>query len=84
MGGKQRMDYTVLGDHVNLAARLCSHASPRQTLVSESAYQRLKNKGRFFFEPLEPIHVKGKAKPQVIYALHRAEEAAKTEATAAG
>ncbi len=77
MGGKQRMDYTVLGDHVNLAARLCSHASPRQTLVSESAYERVKDKSRFSFESLDPIHVKGKSKPQTIYAVHGKSAAAK-------
>lgn len=78
MGGKQRMDYTVLGDHVNLAARLCSHASPRQTLVSESAYEMVKDKSRFSFESLDPIHVKGKSKPQTIYAVHRKAAAADT------
>jgi adenylate cyclase len=31
------MDFTVLGDHVNLAARLCSAAKPRQTLASSAA-----------------------------------------------
>ena len=78
MGSKQRMDYTVLGDHVNLAARLCSHASPRQTLVSESAYEMVKDKSRFSFESLDPIHVKGKSKPQKIYAVHRKAAAADT------
>jgi adenylate cyclase len=78
MGGKQRMDYTVLGDHVNLAARLCSHASPRQTLVSESAYEMVKDKSKFSFESLDPIHVKGKSKPQTIYAVHPKAAAADT------
>jgi adenylate cyclase len=83
MGSKRRMDYTVLGDHVNLAARLCSHAARRQTLVSEGAYQRVKAKDKFLFEPLEPINVKGKSKPQAIYAVHRLAEAASTEAAKA-
>jgi adenylate cyclase len=82
MGSKERMDYTVLGDHVNLAARLCSHAARRQTLVSEGAYQRVKAKHRFFFEPLDPIQVKGKSKPQAIYAVHRSAEEANAGAAA--
>jgi adenylate cyclase len=57
--------YTVLGDNVNLGARLCGNAKPEQILVPESTYLEAKN--QFKFNKLEPIHVKGKSKPINIY-----------------
>src|SRR4029079_2139369 len=60
MGSKERMDYTVLGDHVNLSARLCSHAGPREPIVSENVAKEVANSPEFRLEALEPIHVKGK------------------------
>jgi adenylate cyclase len=67
MGSRQRMDFTVLGDNVNLTARLCDHASPGQILVSESAYQEVAGQDAFRCEPLAPLAVKGKAKPLLVY-----------------
>ncbi len=67
MGSKDRMDYTVLGDHVNLAARLCSHAQAGQTLVTESAYQAIAGCPEFVAEALTPIVVKGKREPVPVY-----------------
>ena len=67
MGSKDRMDYTVLGDHVNLAARLCSYAAPGQTLVTETAYQAIADCPEFAAEALTPIAVKGKREPVPVY-----------------
>ncbi|HZP20559.1 MAG TPA: adenylate/guanylate cyclase domain-containing protein [Bauldia sp.] len=72
MGSKERMDYTVLGDHVNLSARLCSHAAARQTIISNAVAEAVKDDPQFSLEPLEPIHVKGKTGDLKVFAVHHA------------
>ena len=72
MGSRQRMDFTVVGDHVNLAARLCSYAAPRQTIISNSVGAHLKDDQAFRLDGLEPIKVKGKSAALNVYAVGRA------------
>ncbi len=67
MGSDQRMDYTVIGDNVNLGARLCSAAKANQTLLSEFSAQHLGNHADMELVPLEPIQVKGKQAPIRIF-----------------
>ncbi|MGH9382482.1 MAG: adenylate/guanylate cyclase domain-containing protein [Thermoanaerobaculia bacterium] len=69
MGSRERMDYTVLGDNVNLAARLCAHAGAGQILASDSVYAAARHVDSFAFEALEPIRVKGKSQPIPVYAV---------------
>ena len=72
MGSPDRMDFTVIGDHVNLGARLCSSAKPRQILISEGTARDVLDDPEFHCMPLEPLQVKGKEKPVRVYEVRRA------------
>lgn len=65
IGSHNRLDYTAIGDTVNLAARLVSYAKPGQILISSETYERVKDK--FRCTALEPIKVKGTENPVQIY-----------------
>ena len=60
IGSRDLMDYTVIGDTVNVASRLCAAAGPGEIMVSSSVYGATKKD--FPYNKLEPINVKGKAK----------------------
>lgn len=61
----KRLDYTVIGDTVNVAQRLQGAAKPGQILVAEHVYQQAKQS--FSFNELGAVSLKNKAKPVLIY-----------------
>ena len=65
IGSRDMMDYTVVGDTVNLGSRLCSAASAGEIIVSG----RVKNSTEqlFSFKELKPIRVKGKKEKIDVY-----------------
>jgi len=71
MGSEERMDYTVIGDSVNLGARLCSAAKGGQILISEHVLSYLAEPQNFKLIALDPIKVKGKEKPVKVYELQK-------------
>jgi adenylate cyclase len=52
------MEYSVIGDTVNVASRLCSLAKPGEIIVSESTYLRVKDQFEVAAQP--PAQVRGK------------------------
>lgn len=69
VGSKELMEFTAMGDVVNVAARVESLTRQHETdiLVTEAVRERLDD--RFVLRPLPAIHVKGKAEPLATWAV---------------
>jgi adenylate cyclase len=65
IGCEKKVDYTAIGDAMNLGARLCSLARPDQIIISESTYQLVKD--AIETQKLEPVQVKGRVQLVQIY-----------------
>jgi adenylate cyclase len=65
IGTSKKMDYTVIGDPVNIAARLESIAEPNQILIGEDTYRAVK--GKFKIKKIGPKKVKGKSAEIIVY-----------------
>ena len=59
MGSEKQLSYTVIGDNVNVGARVMGNAKPMQILVTKTTMERVKD--YFQMETMEPIMVKGKS-----------------------
>jgi len=65
MGSTKSMNYTVMGDTVNTAARFCSAAGPSEILIGERTWAQVKHRVRA--ELLPPTKLKGKLEHVDIY-----------------
>ena len=64
-GNLRRLDYTVVGDVVNTASRLQAAAQASQIVISEQAYEQVKNS--FHCQKIGDVSLKNKQLPVTIY-----------------
>jgi adenylate cyclase len=69
LGATSRMNYTVIGDDVNIAARLYNVATGGQIVISETTYEEVRDLVEA--RELEPVSVKGKSAPLRIFEVLR-------------
>jgi adenylate cyclase len=76
VGAKDRMDFTSIGDTVNLAARLegANKAYGTKTLVTEAVHERVK--ADFLCREVDKLTVKGKKLPVSVFEIIQARETA--------
>jgi class 3 adenylate cyclase/CheY-like chemotaxis protein len=67
IGAAQMMNYTAIGDCVNLAKRLQEAAQGGQTFLDARTFELVR--GRFHTQPLGPVELKGRAAPEAVYDL---------------
>ncbi|MBN2825769.1 MAG: PAS domain S-box protein [Campylobacterales bacterium] len=64
-GGTHRLDYTIIGEHVNLASRLEGEAKPDTILISQPTYDLIKDK--ISTQPVGELMLKGIMQPVRTY-----------------
>jgi len=73
IGSEEHLDYSAIGDTVNLAARLCGSARPMSVIVSEAVVAEAGTDTALSFVDRQSISVRGILEPVSVCSLERGE-----------
>jgi len=65
VGAQWHYQYTAVGDAINVASRICSHARPGEVLIGSNTYEHISD--HIMAQALPPLKFKGKSQEITVY-----------------